>query len=262
MDGRLDPAAADADVFFFDDFETGHLHKWDSREAHPAGQLPSLTRNIGLVGYGRYSLELTALPGRAAGAKVVKWFLPGLDQVHARWYCLFPPDFEPGMGLRFCGLLGGPASDPYAAFSQAATRPSGRDFFSTALDPLRQGPGSSPPGRMALYTYYPDMAPDSHGQYWGNAFRSDPPFAPELGRWYCMEMMVKCNTPGQYDGEQVAWIDGEQVVRVTGLRWRDTEEVKVHAFWLQLYLSDSPRVNRVYFDNVALSRRYIGPVPG
>ncbi len=67
--------------------------------------------------------------------------------------------------------------------------------------------------------------------------------------------------PGAYDGEQAVWIDGEPLLHVTGLRWRDTEDLKVHCVWLDLHLSESPRENHLYFDNVAVSRSYIGPMP-
>jgi hypothetical protein len=112
---------------------------------------------------------------------------------------------------------------------------------------------------MAFYTYYPDMKPDRQGDHYGNMFFSDPIVTLERGRWYCIEMMVRCNTPGKADGEQAAWIDGKEAVHVTGLRWRDIEELKVHCFRISLYLHDSPRVNRVWFDNVAVSHSYIGP---
>jgi hypothetical protein len=75
-----------------------------------------------------------------------------------------------------------------------------------------------------------------------------------------MEMMVACNTPGRDDGEQAAWLDGREVLHISGLRWRDTEALKIHCFRLHLYIHDSPSVNRVWFDNVALSTSYIGPM--
>jgi hypothetical protein len=73
-----------------------------------------------------------------------------------------------------------------------------------------------------------------------------------------MEIMLKCNTPGRHDGEQAAWIDGEKVLHVKDIRWRDIPELKIHAFWLDLYVHDGLQVNRVYFDDVALGHSYIG----
>jgi hypothetical protein len=187
------------------------------------------------------------------------WFLPGYDRVYARWYCQFAEDFEQGNFMHFNRLFGGPPNDPYAAFGHAGTRPTGTDRFSTGIEPWSDYKKNPAPGVMAFYSYFPDMKASSDGKYWGNMFFTDPPVQIVRGRWYCVEMMVKCNTPGKHDGEQTAWIDGKQVVHVEGMRWRDVEELKVHCFRISLYLHDSPKVNRVWFDNVAVSTKYIGP---
>ncbi len=34
---------------------------------------------------------------------------------------------------------------------------------------------------------------------------------PERDRWYCYELMVRANTPGNNDGEVKYWIDGNLV---------------------------------------------------
>lgn len=44
-----------------------------------------------------------------------------------------------------------------------------------------------------------------------------------------------------------------------GLRWRDDPVLRVRCFWLLLYVHNSTKVNKVYFDDVVLSREYIGP---
>jgi hypothetical protein len=35
--------------------------------------------------------------------------------------------------------------------------------------------------------------------------------------------------------------------------------MRVNCFWLELYVHNSPCLNRVWFDDVALSTAYIGP---
>ncbi len=258
-----DPAPADRDVFFFDGFESGDLSAWDNRYDDCSNPNIRVVSDPESVFAGKHALEIAAPPGKSSGASVPAWFMPGRDTVHARWYCKFAPDFDQGDGLHFNRLVGGPPGDYEAAFNRAGTRPTGVDFFTTGIEPWR-GRGRHPaPGALTFYTYYPDMEKHPDGNYWGSFFMADPLFLVHPGRWYCMEMMVKCNTPGRADGEQAAWIDGEKVVHVTGLRWRDVAELKVHCFRLHLYLHNSPRANRVWFDSVALSTRYIGPaVPG
>jgi len=255
-----DPAKANPDVFFYDDFESGDLSKWDSRDGHVSNPHLKVTSDIGNVFSGKYSLEITGAVGLETGGSVATWFMPGYDTVYARWYCKFSEDFDQGNFMHFNRLMGGPPSDYFAASGHAGRRPNGRDRFSTGIEPWRGYGKHPPPGAMAFYTYYPDMKQSSDGHYWGNMFFTDPIVTIERGRWYCVEMMVKCNTPGKADGEQAAWIDGREVVRVTGLRWRDIAELKVHCFRISLYLHDSPRVNRVWFDNIAVSHSYIGPV--
>ena len=88
--------------------------------------------------------------------------------------------------------------------------------------------------------------------------------------WVCVEVMLKCNTsPDKADGEQALWIDGKEVGRWTGIRWRKDMKLKVNGLWMLYYITDNaarqnrvkePRkVNRVWFDDIVVSDAYIGP---
>jgi hypothetical protein len=55
-------------------------------------------------------------------------------------------------------------------------------------------------------------------------------------------------------------VDGRLQGHFTGLRWRTSELLKVNDFWLELYVHNSQQLNRMWFDNVALSTEYIGTV--
>jgi hypothetical protein len=255
----LDPAASNPDVFFYDGFETGDVSKWDDRNHDSRNPNLRVVSEPGNAFGGSHALEITGPVGLETGGSVATWFMPGYDQVYARWYCKFSEDFDQGNFMHFNRLMGGPPGDYYAVFGHAGTRPNGRDRFSTGFEPWSDYGKNPPPGAWAFYSYFPDMKPDRQGNYYGNMFFADPPLILERNRWYCIEMMVKCNTPGKADGEQAAWVDGKEVVHVNGIRWRDIEELKVHCFRISLYLHDSPRVNRVWFDNVAVSTKYIGP---
>jgi hypothetical protein len=73
----------------------------------------------------------------------------------------------------------------------------------------------------------------------------------------------KHNTPGQPDGEQAFWIDGALQGHWKGINWRKTALLKANALTLESYITDrwtKNPVNVVFFDNVVLARRYIGPV--
>ena len=72
-------------------------------------------------------------------------------------------------------------------------------------------------------------------------------------------IMVKANTPGQKDGQQAFWVDGELIGRFTGIRWRDTEILKLNCFWPSMYVQDSPQTNRVWMDDMVVATQSIGP---
>ena len=74
--------------------------------------------------------------------------------------------------------------------------------------------------------------------------------------------MLKHNTPGQADGEQAYWIDGELRGHWSGLNWRTCPTLLANALTLEAYVTDrwteSP-VNVVLFDDVVIARSYVGP---
>jgi hypothetical protein len=252
-----DPAATDANVFFYDDFEGGDFSRWDG------------TSNI-QTSTGKAQIVAGAIPG-STGTKIAQFttydaggdnafadlrknFPPGYDTVYGRWYVKFASDFDQGNGMHFCGFIGG------AAKWRSDFKPDGTDAFSSWLDPGRDWGNNPPPGTLHLYTYYPDMTQDPDGHWWGNEFRPPTPFQLERDRWYCMEMMIKTNTPGQMNGEQAFWVDGEKIGHWTGMRWRDVNSLKSDFFWLEVFIHESSKNNIVWFDNVALSTSYIGPM--
>ena len=226
-----------AEVVFADDFESGNLDRWDDDSVMDDPQRLRLSEEAAYRG--RYGVEITALPGSGAGAKLNKWFYPGYDQVHVRWYCRFAEDFDQGNHMHFSHLLANRADHRYWAFGQAGKKPAGDDFFTTGLEPWRDWGQHSAPGEM---------------------MRSETSFVPERGRRYCMEMMLKANTPGEADGGQAFWVEGVLLGRFEGIHRGDTLALKINDFWLMLFVHVSERVNRVYFDEVVISREYIGPL--
>ncbi len=96
-------------------------------------------------------------------------------------------------------------------FGGAAQKPDGTDSFVSSVEPNYD--------RMKwdFYTYWVDMRPASDGSFYGNNFLGEdfPPckdLAPPVAtgeEWVEVEMMMKMNTVGQYDGEQAFFIDGQ-----------------------------------------------------
>jgi len=255
------PSWGEETLIFTEDFESGTLDKWDADSVVNDPSRLRLTEDPDYVFRGKYAVEVTAPEGAGTGAKLNKWFLPGYDQVYARWYCRFAEDFDQGNHMHFVHLLANRADNRWSAFGKAGQKPAGDDFFTTGLEPWRNWGRHPAPGELMLYTYHMDMPIDPKmGKYWGEMMRPEPSVLIERGRWYCLEMMVKANTPGKADGEQAFWVDGKRIGHFTGIRWRDTADLKINDFWLMLYVHNSPKVNRVWFDEVAIGTEYIGPL--
>jgi len=84
--------------------------------------------------------------------------------------------------------------------------------------------------------------------------------ALERNRWTCLELMIRANEPGRAGGELAAWIDGKLYVHYTGFRWRSAPQVKLKRFSLGLYVHQAAKENTVWYDDMALSTGYIGPM--
>jgi endoglucanase len=144
---------------------------------------------------------------------------------------------------------------------------------------------------MMVYTYHPDMRyndicpipemnPTPRGQqyadhlypdgevmpwtYWkgdyGEDFIPRPKFNIELGQWYCYELMLKTNTPGQRDGRLTAWVDGEIIMDFGNMRFRDIADLQIDLVGFTFGCASSPTNTKSWFDNIVVAKSYIGPV--
>jgi len=155
-------------------------------------------------------------------------------------------------------------------------RADGRNKFLANFEAEIASPSDAPsPGPLDIYIYHPEQR-DIYGDHFypsgtvvpntslpgnfGPNFVPRPDFVPELGRWYCYELMVKANTPGQRDGRITCWVDGKLVADFPNLRLRDIETLKIDRFGVGLYIADnSRRENRKWYDDVVAATSYIGP---
>jgi hypothetical protein len=133
--------------------------------------------------------------------------------------------------------------------------------------------------------------------YYGNNF-GYPRKTPRLERdtWICVEYMIKLNQVGEHDGEMAFWIDGVNYGHwkpgspqgrwlrenfftrgpffenfanpqpFEGFSWRTHESLKINRAQLQWFLSQRSYGDSevgehiVYFDNLVISKSYIGPI--
>jgi hypothetical protein len=253
--------ASNTAVIFADDFETGELGaRWDEKGAGKGKALSLIDPGDSLCG--RRCLKVEARLGENQGDGVTKWFEPR-DPVFVRFYVKFDPACDyvhHFVTLRANkGLHGG---DKWSGFGGAGLQPAGDERFSTALEPWGNWARWPAPGKWNFYSYWHEMQPSPDGKYWGNSFLPDAQEVIAKNRWICAEFMLKHNTPGQADGEQAFWIDGQLLGHWRGINWRKNAELKANALTLESYVTDrwtKNPTNTVYFDNLVIAREYIGP---
>jgi hypothetical protein len=260
----------DRDVLFADNFESGDMKKWDQHRGRVV-----LTRDGAQSG--QWCVQMPMERGKNQGGDAIKWFMPGADAVYARVHVKFSPDYQ--YNHHFIWLAANQRTNKWSAFGKAGLKPNGT-YYSTGMEPWFAWGKNQPPGEVNLYTYYLDMERDRKmDKYWGNGFFPPGPgkgsasgadrVIPPLNQWQCWEFMIQANTaPDKADGKQAMWVDGKLIGEFTGIRWRNDLELKVNCFWLQHYgYDESDPTQRywkdsqsVWFDNVVVARRYIGPI--
>jgi len=256
---------ADADVIFADDFEKGdYAKKWDSVR-DDGGEVLRLEDSAGGdPRLGKHSLKVTATLGRNTGGGVTKWF-DSAPTIYIRFYVKFASDCD--YIHHFCTLRankGLQGKDRWSGFGGAGLKPDGAERFSTALEPWGDWGRWTPPGRWNFYSYWHEMTPSPDGKFWGNAFRPSEQKNIPRDRWICAEFMLKHNQVGEHDGEQAYWIDGELRGHWKGISWRRSPTLFANALTLESYVTDrwtKQKENVVWFDNVVIAQRYIGPCP-
>jgi predicted amidohydrolase len=269
--------ASDPHVLFTENFETGSLAEIGKRWGEIRDpQNMNLSAEAAPASSGKRSLHVVAgMPkereaagdGFRGGGHLYTHFR-GVDQIYVRFYVKFPP--KSGYLHHSVAIIADKEPTKWPK-GYAGKKPAGDQFIATHIEPWSQWGKVPPPGAWNFYTYWQEMKPDGRGDYWGNSFQAgSDPIIP--GRWYCVEAMVKANSrPDAADGQQAFWVDGQLVKNFKGIRWRSSNDLKFNTLWLLYYVSqdtaehnrDSQPKDRVYeiwFDDVAVSTEYIGPI--
>ncbi len=277
----------DPEVVFVEKFDATDVaviaNRWETADGT---EIMSLSDDAVSGSADRSCLLLAHIGGQGTGGQLYRRLLPGHEQIFARFYVRFAQDCEP---IHHFGThLGG--FDPSTPWPQggAGTRPDGAKRFTTGVEP------NGDKWHWDFYTYWQGMHVHGDGNYWGTPFLANTPAPPVMkDRWICVEMMVKLNEPDQSDGEQAFWIDGQlwrtggQVVthigpgfphgRWTGgwwepdpkcpetfggFRWRTADALTINYLWTYVYITQARpgRVSRIWFDNIVVAKRYIGPM--
>jgi hypothetical protein len=215
---------ARADVLFQDDFEhssttvDGYISDWDGPPNSSVMYLTDATSHSG-----RRAVELRYVPGSSGASFMYRHFAPQ-DSVYYRWYQKWSPGFvwEP------------------SATKMAILRPNGGypQFYPEVLWAT---------GQLAIQAQVIAEARWDAKNFYQN---QGIPVTFWPGRWYCIEVYVKLNTPGSADGELAAWIDGELKLSYDGREFRGANP-------------DDPGPSTAKIEAVAVSGHYGGltPVP-
>jgi len=274
--------ARDPEVVFAEGFETGPVgaleKRWESVK-NPAGM--SLSADVPPGSAGKKSLLMTHVGGKGTGAHLYRRLLPGYEKLHVRFYVKFDPKSGP---IHHFVHVGG--YNPATRWPQggAGNRPAGNERFSTGVEPYGKA------WRWDFYSYWMEMRACPTEKFWGHDFINDRKLSVKKGRWQCLELMMKMNSPvSERNGEQALWIDGQlwkkdgQTVShlgkgfprgkwvwdsflpdakdkpFEGFRWRKDEKLKLNFLWMLLYITKAPKghVSKVWFDDIVVARRYI-----
>jgi hypothetical protein len=277
--------ASDPAVIFADDFESysspGQLtSKWDdayhlqnTRIATEAGNFFAGSKAL------EFSLPISITE---VSNSLKKRLSPEQDTVFLRAYTKFDSGYSVTgsnhNGLRLSAKYPGPGTMPPA---------DGTGFFLFLLQNNILGTtlaGETAPGYSHLYVYWPKQR-SAFGDHWypdgmvkpfsgniGNEgewlafpnqypdFKAMPNFLPQRNRWYCYELMVRANTPGQNDGEAKYWIDGKLIGDFPNLNIRSISTLKIDEAHIGLHAAHSERLNKKWYDNVVIATQYIGPM--
>jgi hypothetical protein len=243
-------------VLFFETFETAEWWKrWGLKRAP---QNLQLVRDAAVEGEGTAAAKILFPRGEHYGSGWSWRPETGLEEAYLRYYVKFGEGFDFGRGGKTPGLMG------WAPGKQAGwggRRADGTNGFSTRVCWHRGG-------AIVMYTYHADQR-----TRFGDGFETrsgDGPARWEPGRWYCMELHMKLNTPGaragergRHDGLVELWQDGARIGRRDDVRFRDLATMKIDDLFVNAYFGGtwtSPKNQFVFYDNIVLSTGPIGPV--
>jgi hypothetical protein len=102
----------------------------------------------------------------------------------------------------------------------------------------------------------------NHLKWLGNKSGITPVFATDHSNaWHCIEHHIRLNDPGQSNGVQEFWINGQLEANKTGLNFTGTyTQYAINAVFFENYWnSGSTKDQERYFDNIVVSTAPIGP---
>lgn len=152
--------------------------------------------------------------GPGGGAQAYLELPEPVDELVLRYRVRFPAGFDFVKGGKLPGLYGGTVTG-------GQNIPDGTDGFSTRYMWRADGDGE-------VYAYLPTSV--DAGTSLGRGCWTFP-----TGRWVELEQHVRLGTPGRADGTITVRVDGEPVLRQTGLAFRTTDELRIEGVFFSTF---------------------------
>jgi hypothetical protein len=239
-----------ATIILQDDFERGTLDRW---EQVPNTGRYGVSMDRRRVKSGTHSLQVRYTTTNSYGV-LTHWFMPGFEELYVKFSVMFEDGFV-NPGMHFFVLAGNRTDNRSSATARAGVKPNGRDFFYAGLDP-EYDPRDPTLRPFHFYTYWPDMSCCSDMSCcYGNRFYQTSPKRPLIGGdWHEVVVHIKLNTPGESDGSQTLWIDGEKKIDVQNLRWRTTMDLRLNQIRFDNWMAAGPKTESIWVDDVTVWR--------
>lgn len=169
------------------------------------------------------------------------------NDLYFRFLVKFQSGFQFAKSGKLPGLAGG-------TDNSAGLPPNGYDGWSGRLDWVANG-------GIISYMYVPGIAKyglELHWQVDGQNNLLQP------GKWQCLEMHYRMNTPGQNDGIAEGWYNRHLAMRKTGMNFRSTDQLAIDNVMFSTFFggatSDyaSPQTQHADFDDLVVAQSFIG----
>lgn len=190
-------------------------------------------------------------PAGASGGWLIKFF-PNQDSIYASVWVRFPTTWRGHTKL--LAVYGGKVNDAWSPYGTSGVCPNGTDFFSTMLV---TEPSTGNPGTWKMYTYWPGMPKEPDNQTCWGRYGTWAGTTIPLGSWQQLGLWVKLNTPGEANGEQVAYVNGREVGRWTNMIFRTASVLALNSVQLTFDVSSggSTVAQTLDLDDLQVSRK-------
>jgi len=250
------------DVLLREDFERYDPKRWEEKAGGPE---PIKTVDGGVKG-GK-CLQLAARPaGLQKGAYIYKRLPVGVETCHLRFYVKVD-DKMMGDFRVDAQLIGDNPPSPWYR-PQESEPHAGNRRLTLVVGPREQKRALAGTSAWQLGGHWCETDSGDKSQKRGITFAPPTPVLVEPNRWVCVEVMLRCNSaPELSDGEQALWVDGKEAGRWRNLRCRTDPALKISAVALMAYYNptmvtgadSAAKVARAWFDEVVVSKAYVGP---